>query len=73
MEWTGSVLIPTAKADTALFTEAELDIMDRVCAGMGGYSSRKLSDLSHQEEAWKNYLNNPIHIPFDAAFALNAV
>jgi uncharacterized phage-associated protein len=40
---------------------------------MGAYSSRKLSDLSHQEEAWKNYLNNPVHIPFDAAFALSAV
>ena len=72
-EYTGSVLIATAKADEGLFVEAELDIMDRICANMGAYSSRKLSDLSHQEEAWKNYLNNPVHIPFDAAFALSAV
>lgn len=72
-EYTGSVLIPTAKADVSLFTEVELGIMDRVCSNMGRLTSRKLSELSHQEEAWIAYLGKQSHIPFGTAFFLNAV
>ena len=66
-------MIPTAKADVSLFTEAELGIMDRVCSNMGRLTSRKLSELSHQEEAWIAYLGKQSHIPFGTAFFLNAV
>lgn len=72
-EYSGSVLIATDKADISLFTTIELDIMDRICSSMGTYSARKLTELSHKEEAWITSQNNHAYISFDTAFSLNAL
>ena len=72
-EYSGSVLITTDKADTSLFTATELDIMDRICSCMGTYSARKLTELSHKEEAWITSQYSHAYIPFDTAFSLNAL
>lgn len=72
-EYTGSVLKSNVKADIALFTEAELDIMNKICSSMGTYTAKKLSMLSHQEDAWISCQGKHDYIPFDAAFSLNAL
>lgn len=72
-EYTGSVLKAKTKADIALFSDAELKIMDRVCFSFGGYTARALSELSHKEEAWLTNKESHSYISFDSAFSLQAM
>lgn len=72
-EYTGSVLKAKAKADTSIFSEAELNILNKICSSMGEYTSRKLSELSHKEEAWIINKETHSYISFDSAFSLKAV
>lgn len=72
-DFVGSVLTSTDKADMALFTEAEIKVMERVLAKFNSLSSRELSRLSHQEKAWINHQALHENIPFSEAFELNAI
>lgn len=72
-DFVGSVLTATVKADTTLFTEAEIKVMEQVCARFNNLSSRELSRLSHEEKAWVNHHDRHESIPFSEAFDLKAV
>ena len=72
-EYTGSVLKSNTNADTSLFSDAELKIMDKVCSSMGSYTARALSELSHKEDAWITNKEAHSYIPFDSAFSLEAI
>jgi putative zinc finger/helix-turn-helix YgiT family protein len=72
-DFEGSVLIATQNADVSLFTDFELQVMDKVCSLLGKKSSRELSRISHEEKAWKEYCNNHEKIPFNEAFSICAV
>lgn len=48
----GTVLISENAADTSIFTEAELKVLDEVCARFEDYSSAEISDIIHNEKAW---------------------
>lgn len=72
-EYTGSVLKAKAKADTTIFSDVELKIIDKICSSMGGYTARALSELSHKEEAWIINKETHSYIPFDSAFSLKAL
>ena len=65
-----SVLIATQNANVSLFTDFELQVMDKVCSLLGKKSSRELSRISHEEKAWKEYCNNHEKIPFNEAFSI---
>ncbi len=41
-----------AMANTKVFTEGELAIVDRVCSDFGKLTASALSELSHKEPAW---------------------
>ena len=69
-DFEGSVLIATQNADVSLFTDFELQVMDKVCSLLGKKSSRELSRISHEEKAWKEYCNNHEKIPFNEAFSI---
>jgi len=72
-DFEGNVLVARAKADVSLFSEEELGVMERVCSSLGGCSSRRLSELSHQEQGWiDNHLSHGL-IPFEDAFSLRGV
>lgn len=72
-EYSGSILKSNSKPDITLFTETELDIMNRICSTMGAFTAKKLSGLSHQEDAWIDYQDKHAYIPFDKAFFLKNV
>lgn len=69
-DFEGSVLIATQDADDSLFTDFELQVMDKVCSLFGKKSARELSRISHEEKAWKEYCNNHEKIPFNEAFSI---
>ena len=68
----GTILNAGMPADMSFFTEEEQAIIEQVCNRFKGLSSRQLSDISHQEEAWKKYHENKEGIPFAEAFTLSA-
>jgi uncharacterized phage-associated protein len=72
-EYTGSVLKAKAKADISLFSDTEIEIIDKICSSMGQYTAHALSELSHKEEAWIINKETHSYISFDSAFSLKAV
>jgi len=69
----GVILRAEIRCDESLFSEEELQMMKSVCSLLGGYSSRTLSDMSHQEQGWvKNHAKHGM-IPFDDAFVLRGI
>lgn len=72
-DFAGSVLTATDKADTTLFSEPELRVVERVCSRFKNLSSRELSSLSHEELAWLNHHDLKETIPFSEAFSLKAI
>lgn len=63
-------LVSDTKADMSAFSEQELSIIDTVCEKMKPLSAHDISELSHNEPAWKNHLHQAETIPFDEAFGL---
>ena len=69
----GIVLVTNAVADTSIFSESELEIMDEVCAKFAKYSSSEISAISHEEKAWLECSEGHKRIPFRYAFELKAI
>lgn len=72
-DFVGSVLTATVKADMTLFSKAEIKVIEQVCSRFNALSSRELSRLSHEEQAWINHHDRHESIPFSDAFVLQAV
>lgn len=72
-DFVGSVLTASQEADTSVFTDDEIKVLDAVCSNFGNKSSREISHLSHEEEAWKDYHVNHERIPFIEAFSIKAI
>ena len=53
MDWGGEVLLARRPVDWSVFSEAERSTLKMVRARLGGQTSRRLSDLSHNETGWK--------------------
>lgn len=69
----GVILRGETRSDVSVFTESELDVLNRVCDKLGKLSSGEISKLSHQEDAWINFHEGHHPINFDAAFSLRAL
>ena len=72
-DFVGSVLIASAEAANTMFTDAELKVLDAICTHFGKMTSREISRISHDEEAWLNHHNKHDHIPFDDAYMIKAI
>lgn len=72
-DFVGSVLIASAEPDYTMFTDAELKVLDSICTHFSKMSSREISRISHDEDAWLNHHERHERIPFDEAFFLNAI
>lgn len=57
VEYLGDFEVEMVKAardfDQSMFTPGEIEVMERVMLDFQGLSARELSELSHEEEAWK--------------------
>jgi putative zinc finger/helix-turn-helix YgiT family protein len=68
----GEVFKPVVKFDPTLFSPDELATMKRVTEKLGGKSASDLSQLSHEEDAWKD-AEPSSRIPYTFADALRAI
>ena len=69
----GNVLIASAEPDYIMFTDAELKVLDSICTHFSKMSSREISRISHDEDAWLNHHEKHEHIPFDDAYMIKAI
>ena len=59
--------------DMAEFSDEELKILEYVSQRFKNETPTQISEASHQEEAWKQYLNSDRLISFEMAFTLKAI
>ncbi len=59
-------LLPLRRANTAVFTAAELETVEQVLADLDGLNARQVSDLSHEEAGWRLVDEGEV-IPYEAA------
>ena len=72
-DFVGSVLIGSVEPDYTMFTDDELKVLNSICTHFGKMSSREISRISHDEEAWLNHHAKHEHIPFDDAYTIKAI
>lgn len=70
-EFEGQVLVARAKASNGVLTDEEVAIVDAVCEKMKDFSSRKVSEMSHEEKAWARNHEGHRMIPYADAFELS--
>ena len=54
-------------------TENELEILESIYQRFKTENATKLSDISHNEDAWQKYVDSGQMINFDMAFTLKAI
>lgn len=69
----GTILTSELLPDKSQFSQEELEILDAVYQRFKKEGPTKISETSHQEEAWKKYINHDELISFDMAFCLKAI
>lgn len=72
-EYEGIILQSDQAADTSIFSEDELYVLQTVCERLGECSSRSLSCMSHEETAWQIYHAMHEIIPYFEAFYLKGL
>jgi uncharacterized phage-associated protein len=69
----GTKLVSKLSPDKSYFTEDELEMLEYIHQRFKKESPTQISETSHQEEAWKQYLNSDRLISFEMAFTLKAI
>lgn len=69
-EYEGLVLSSNVTPDMELFSSAEIEVMESVCKRLRSCTSRQLTELSHQESAWKENFSEHKIIDFSYAYSL---
>jgi uncharacterized phage-associated protein/DNA-binding transcriptional regulator YiaG len=69
----GTKLVSTLSPDKSYFTEDELEMMDYIHQRFKKESPTQISETSHQEDAWKKYINSDKLISFEMAFSLKTL
>lgn len=72
-EFVGSKLKALEDVDVSLFTDEELKVLDAVCSCFGSMSSREISRVSHEEDAWINHHEKHEFIPFSDSYTIRAI
>lgn len=69
----GTMLVSNISPDMADFSENELKLLEYVYQRFKKETPTSISNTSHQEEAWKQYINSDSLISFEMAFSLKAI
>lgn len=70
---TGTKLVAKSQPDTDLFSEAEKDTLKKIAETFAHTTAKEISLVSHDEEAWKQYIGTAQLINFNTAFELKAL
>lgn len=69
----GTKLVSSLRPDMAEFSDDELKILDYVSQRFKNETPTQISETSHEEEAWKQYVESGQLISFEKAFCLKAL
>ena len=69
----GTKLTSTLSPDLSEFSDEELEILESIYQRFKTENSTKISDISHNEDAWQKYVDSGQMINFDMAFTLKAI
>ena len=69
----GTRLTSTLSPDLSEFSDEELEILETIYQRFKADNSTKISDISHNEDAWQKYVDSGQMINFDMAFTLKAI
>lgn len=69
----GTKLLSDIMPDMSLFTEKEIESLEKVYERFKSESAASISDISHQEVAWQNYLNSNQMVDYSLSFNLKAM
>lgn len=69
----GQRLVSNMSCDLSVFSENEKDVLNAVLLRFKNVSAKEIADVSHDENAWKNYHFSDELIKFDEAFTLTAI
>lgn len=69
----GTRLVSSISPALSEFTNTELDILETIYQRFKTDNSTKISDISHAEHAWQQYVDSGQMISFEMAFSLKAV
>ena len=72
-DFVGNILNTTTNAETSIFLDDEIKVLDAVCSHFSTKTAREISHISHNELAWINHHEKHEHIPFDDAFSMKAI
>jgi len=69
----GTKLTSMLSPDLSEFSDEELEILESIYQRFKTENATKLSDISHNEDAWQKYVDSGQMINFDMAFTLKAI
>lgn len=69
----GTRLISTQKPDLSMFSPSELSTLEIIAERFRKVSASEISEMSHKEKAWKQFIDTNQPIEFCTAFSLLAV
>ena len=69
----GTVLKSSLSPDLSDFSVEEQNVLEAVYLRFKNESPSRISEISHHEEAWKQYVNSDKLIDFNMAFSLMAL
>ena len=70
--YTGTKLSSTLSPDYSCFEAEELSVLETIANRFSDISAAEISELSHQEDAWKKYYTTNQMIEYNEAFSLRA-
>ncbi|MBO9632705.1 MAG: DUF4065 domain-containing protein [Chitinophagaceae bacterium] len=73
-EYVGERFVATEQTDDpAFFSDSELQMLKKVSDKFKGLSTKQIVDISHEEPAWKNNVDDHNRISFDYGFELKNI
>ena len=72
-DYEGSILHAHSPITDGVLSDDEIQIITTVCKTFGNKSSREVSQISHNENAWLNHHDAHERISFNEAFSLKAL
>jgi uncharacterized phage-associated protein len=68
----GEQLVSSLQPDMSSFSAEELNLLNDIVSKLGSLTANQLSELSHSEDAWLNYVGSILPIDYTEAFTLKA-
>lgn len=69
----GTKLVTGKEFDASVLSEEEINILDMIYQRFKNNSAKEISEISHQEDAWRNFYGKKEPIDYNRAFYIKAI